>query len=155
RASTIATFKLLNMEGRGDFISENSPGVFLQGSLVYGEHGQLIYRANLDVDICKEACLYSLKHKIPLVAYCEEQCLTLFEHPSVDLLHTVHHETKHWSELTEGKACVIKEQPNAIEIVPLNSSKGGGIMVLLDHLGLTEDSDLEAVGDYTRWLSNK
>uniref|UniRef100_A0A453D464 Sucrose phosphatase-like domain-containing protein n=1 Tax=Aegilops tauschii subsp. strangulata TaxID=200361 RepID=A0A453D464_AEGTS len=46
RASTIATFKLLNMEGRGDFISENSPGVFLQGSLVYGEHGQLIYRAN-------------------------------------------------------------------------------------------------------------
>ncbi|VAH52637.1 unnamed protein product [Triticum turgidum subsp. durum] len=94
RASTIATFKLLNMEGRGDFISENSAGVFLQGSLVYGEHGQLIYRANLDVDICKEACLYSLKHKIPLVAYCEEQCLTLFEHPSVDLLHTVHHETK-------------------------------------------------------------
>uniref|UniRef100_A0A8R7TMK6 Uncharacterized protein n=1 Tax=Triticum urartu TaxID=4572 RepID=A0A8R7TMK6_TRIUA len=54
RASTIATFKLLNMEGRGDFISENSAGVFLQGSLVYGEHGQLIYRANLDVDICKE-----------------------------------------------------------------------------------------------------
>ncbi|XBI95412.1 hypothetical protein VPH35_031881 [Triticum aestivum] len=142
RASTIATFKLLNMEGRGDFISENSAGVFLQGSLVYGEHGQLIYRANLDVDICKEACLYSLKHKIPLVAYCEEQCLTLFEHPSVDLLHTVHHETKvkvmpsvedlleyssiqkllflgntdedfsvltrHWSGLTEGKACVIK-----------------------------------------------
>ncbi|EMS48723.1 putative rRNA maturation factor [Triticum urartu] len=169
RASTIATFKLLNMEGRGDFISENSAGVFLQGSLVYGEHGQLIYRANLDVDICKEvviytftACLYSLKHKIPLVAYCEEQCLTLFEHPSVNLLHTVHHETKvkvmpsvedlleyssiqkllflgnknedfsvltqHWSELTEGKACVIKEQPNAIEIVPLNASKGGDVL---------------------------
>ncbi|XP_044968106.1 endoribonuclease YBEY, chloroplastic-like isoform X2 [Hordeum vulgare subsp. vulgare] len=189
RASTIATFKLLNMEGRGDFISENSPGVFLQGSLVYGEHGQLIYRANLDVDICKEACLYSMNHKIPLVAYCEEQCLTLFEHPSVDLLHTVHHETKvkvmpsvedlleyssiqkllflgntdedfsvltrHWSELTEGKACVIKGQLNALEIVPLNASKGGGIRVLLDHLGITEDSDLEVVGDYTRWLSNK
>lgn len=47
--------------------------------------------------------------------------------------------TQHWSELTEGKACVIKEQPNAIEIVPLNASKGGGIRALLDHLGLTED----------------
>lgn len=181
RASTIATFKLLNMEGKDEFISKNSPGVFLQGSLVYGGHGQLIYRANLDVDICKEACLYSLKHKIPLVAYCEEQSLTLFEHPSVDLLHTLHHETKvkvmssvddlleypsiqkllffsnaeedlsvltqHWSELTEGKACVVKAQPNALEIVPLNASKGGGIRVLLDHLGITEDSDLEAVGE--------
>ena len=47
--------------------------------------------------------------------------------------------TKHWSELTEGKACVIKAQPNALEIVPLNASKGGGIRVLLDHLGITED----------------
>ncbi|XP_047076730.1 endoribonuclease YBEY, chloroplastic-like [Lolium rigidum] len=181
RASTIATFKLLNIEEKDEFISENSPGVFLQGSLVYGGNGQLIYRANLDVDICKEACLYSLKNKTPLVLYCEEQCLTLFEHPSVDLLHTLHHETKvkvmpsvedlleyssiqkllfltnaeedlsvliqHWSELTEGKACVVKAQPNALEIVPLNASKGGGIRVLLDHLGITEDSDLEAVGD--------
>uniref|UniRef100_A0ACD5Z8G1 Uncharacterized protein n=1 Tax=Avena sativa TaxID=4498 RepID=A0ACD5Z8G1_AVESA len=181
RVSTIATFKLLNMEGKDEFISENSPGVFLQGSLVYGGHGQLIYRAKLDVDICKEACLYSLKHKIALVVYFEEQCLTLFEHPSVDLLHTLHHETKvkvmssvedlleyssiqkllflanaeedlsvltrHWSELTEGKACVIKAQPNALEIVPLNASKDSGIRVLLDHLGITEDSDLEAVGD--------
>lgn len=181
RASTIATFKLLNMEGKDQFISENSPGVFLQGSLVYGGHGQLIYRANLDVDICKEACFFSLKHKLPLVAYCEEQCLTLFEHPSVDLLHTLHHETKvkvmssvedlleyssiqkllflanaeedlsvltqHWLELTEGKACVVKAQPNVLGIVPLNASKDGGIRVLLDHLGITEDSDLEAVGD--------
>lgn len=189
RASTIRTFKLLDLEGKDDFISENSPGVFLQGSLVYGRHGQEIYRANLNVDICKEAYLYSLKRKIPLVAYCEEQCLTLFEHPFVDLLHALHHETKvkvmpsiedlleyspiqkllfldnveedssvltrHWSELTEGKARIIKVQPNTIEIVPLNASKGGGIRILLDHLGITEDSDLDAVGDYTGWLSNK
>ncbi|KQJ94117.1 hypothetical protein BRADI_3g08610v3 [Brachypodium distachyon] len=160
-----------------------------KGSLVYGRHGQVIYRANLDMDICKEACLYSLKHKVPLVAYCEEQCLTLFEHPSVDLLHTMHHETKvqvmpsiedlleyssiqklrflgnaeedlsvlaqHWSKVTEGKARVIKPQSNAIEIVSSNSSKGGGIRILLDHLGITEDSDLDAVGDCTKWLSNK
>lgn len=189
RASTIRTFRLLDLEGKDDFISENSPGVFLQGSLVYGRHGQEIYRANLDVDICKEAYLYSLKRKIPLVAYCEEQCLTLFEHPFVDLLHALRHETKvkvtpsiedlleyspiqkllfldnveedssvltrHWSELTEGKARIIKVQPNTIEIVPLNASKSGGLRILLDHLGITEDSDLDAVGDYTRWLSNK
>ncbi|RLM77958.1 uncharacterized protein C2845_PM12G07270 [Panicum miliaceum] len=188
RASTIRTFKFLDFLDKGDFVSETSPGVFLQGSLVYGKHGQEVYRAELDVDICKEAFLYSLKHKIPVVAYCEEQCLTLFEHPFVNLLHTVHHENKvkvmhsiedllkyssiqklilfdsaeedssvlrqHFSELTEGKAHVLKMQPNTIDIVPLNASKGGGIRILLDHLGITEDCDLDAVGDYTKWLSN-
>ncbi|PUZ74764.1 hypothetical protein GQ55_1G091400 [Panicum hallii var. hallii] len=188
RASTIRTFKLLDFFDKGDFVSETSPGVFLQGSLVYGKHGQEVYRAELDVDICKEAFLYSLKHKIPVVAYCEEQCLTLFEHPFVNLLHTVHHENKvkvmhsiedllkyssiqklllfdsaegdssvlrqHFSELTEGKARVLKMQPNTIDIVPLNASKGGGIRILLDHLGITEDCALDAVGDYTKWLSN-
>ncbi|OEL16029.1 hypothetical protein BAE44_0022954 [Dichanthelium oligosanthes] len=144
-----------------------------KGSLVYGRHGQEVYKAELDVDICKEVFLYSLEHKIPVVAYCEEQCLTLFEHPFVNLLHTVHHENKvkvmhsiedlleyssiqklllfdsveedssvlrqHCSELTEGKARVFKMQPNAIDIVPLSASKRGGIRILLDHLGITED----------------
>ncbi|CAL5023054.1 unnamed protein product [Urochloa decumbens] len=163
RASTIRTFKLLDFHD-DDFVSETSPGVFLQ------------------------AFLYSLKHEIPVVAYCKEQCLTLFEHPFVNLLHTVHHENKvkvmhsieelleyssiqklllfdgaeedlsvlrqYCSELTEGKARVLKMQPNTIDIVPLNASKGGGIRILLDHLGITEDCDLDAVGNYTRWLSN-
>ncbi|XP_066321548.1 endoribonuclease YBEY, chloroplastic-like isoform X2 [Miscanthus floridulus] len=189
RASTIRTFKLLDFHEKGDFISETSPGVFLQGSLVYGRDGEEVYRSELDLDICKEAFLYSFKHKIPLVAYCEEQCLTLFRHPFVDLLHTVHNENKvkvmhsiedllecssiqklllfdsakedssvlwqHCSELTKGKAHVIKMHPNTIDIVPLNASKGGGIRILLDHLGITKDCDLDAVGDYTRWLSNK
>ncbi|WVZ77247.1 hypothetical protein U9M48_025134 [Paspalum notatum var. saurae] len=189
RASTIKTFKLLDFHEKGDFVSETSPGVFLQGSLVYGRHGKEVYRAELDLDICKKAFLYSLKYKIPLVAYCEEQCLTLFGHPFVDLLHTVHNENKvklmhsiedlleyssiqklllfdnakedssvlrqHCSELTEGKARVIKMHPNTIDIIPLNASKGGGIRILLNHLGITEDCDRDCVGDYNRWLSNK
>uniref|UniRef100_A0A0D9VDZ1 Uncharacterized protein n=1 Tax=Leersia perrieri TaxID=77586 RepID=A0A0D9VDZ1_9ORYZ len=172
RASTVRTFKLLDLEGKDNFISESSPGVFLQGSLVYGDHGQEIYRANLGVDICKEAFLYSLKYSIPLVAFCEEQCLTLFEHPFVDAFHNLHHEPKkllfldnvdddssvlrqHWSELTQGRARVIKAHSNTTEIVPLNVSKGSGIRILLDHLGITDDSDLDDIGDYTRWLSNK
>ncbi|CAN6230921.1 unnamed protein product [Urochloa humidicola] len=155
RASTIRTFKLLDFYDEDGFVSETSPGVFLQGSLVYGRHGQEVYRAELDVDICKEAFLYSLKYKIPVVAYCKEQCLTLFEHPFVNLLHTVHHENKvkvmhSVEELLEYSSI----QPNTIDIVPLNASKGGGIRILLDHLGITEDCDLDAVGDYTRWLSN-
>ncbi|KAF8670490.1 hypothetical protein HU200_050506 [Digitaria exilis] len=188
RASIIRIFKLLDFHDEGDFVSETSPGVFLQGSLVYGRNGQEVYKAKLDVDICKEV-EYSLKHKIPVVAYCEDQCLTLFEHPFANLLHTVHHENKvkvmhsiedlleyssiqklllfdtaeedpsvlrqHFSELTEGKAHILKMQPNTIDIVPLNASKSDGIRILLDHLGITEDYDLDAIGDYTRWLSNK
>lgn len=46
---------------------------------------------------------------------------------------------QHCSELTEGKARVLKMQPNMIDIVPLSASKGGGIRILLDHLGITED----------------
>ena len=33
---------------------------WMQGSLVYGGHGQLIYRAKLDVDICKEVVIYNM-----------------------------------------------------------------------------------------------
>ncbi|XP_020394094.1 endoribonuclease YBEY, chloroplastic isoform X2 [Zea mays] len=173
RASTIRTFKLLDFREKGDFISETSPGVFLQGSLIYGRDGKKVHRAELDLDVCKEALLYSLKHRIPLVAYCEEQCLTLFEHPFVELLHTVHNENKvkvmhsiedlleyssiqklllfdstkedssvlrqHFSELSRGKAHVIKMHSNTIDIVPLNTSKGGGLRILLDHLGITKD----------------
>ena len=46
---------------------------------------------------------------------------------------------QHCSELTKGKAHVIKMHPNTIDIVPLNASKGGGIRILLDHLGITKD----------------
>ncbi|KAK3152540.1 hypothetical protein QOZ80_2BG0160360 [Eleusine coracana subsp. coracana] len=187
RVSTVRTFKLHNPQGKDVLISETSPGVFLQGSLVYARHGQEIYRADLDANICKEAFLYSLKHKIPLVAYSGDQCLTLFEHPFIDLLHSVHHETKikvmpsiedlleyssiqkllffdnveegssvlvhHCSELTKGKARVIQIQPHSIEIVPHNASKGHGLRILLDHLGITEDFDFDAAGDYIRWLN--
>ncbi|KAK3154108.1 hypothetical protein QOZ80_2BG0186170 [Eleusine coracana subsp. coracana] len=181
RVSTVRTFKLHNPQGKDVLISETSPGVFLQGSLVYARHGQEIYRADLDANICKEAYLYSLTHKIPLVAYSGDQCLTLFEHPFIDLLHSIKVMpsiedlleyssiqkllffdnveegssvlVRHCSELTKGKARVIQIQPHCIEIVPHNASKGHGLRILLDHLGMTEDFDLDAAGDYIRWLN--
>jgi hypothetical protein len=106
---------------------------------------------------------------------------------------------QHFSELSRGKAHVIKMHSNTIDIVPLNASKSGGLRILLDHLGITKDvrihshsrtiftvhfcalfqsvlevltldfslmdvvyspppplqCDLDSIGDYTRWLSNK
>lgn len=41
-----------------------------------------------------QACLYSLEHKVPLIAFCEGRCLTLFHDPLVDSLHTIYHEPK-------------------------------------------------------------
>lgn len=42
----------------------------------------------------EQACLYSWEKKIPLVAFSEGRCLTLFDHPLVDSLHTTYHEPK-------------------------------------------------------------
>lgn len=41
-----------------------------------------------------QACLYSLENKVPLIAFCEGRCLTLFHDPLVDSLHTIYHEPK-------------------------------------------------------------
>ncbi|KAG8375623.1 hypothetical protein BUALT_Bualt10G0119600 [Buddleja alternifolia] len=94
RPAVVNILKMVNLVGKDGIISEFSPGVFVQGLLVYGRQGREIFRRNLDSGVCREALLYSLKHKIPIIAFSEDRCLTLFEHPLVDSLHTVYHEPK-------------------------------------------------------------
>ncbi|CAL9119548.1 unnamed protein product [Musa textilis] len=172
RSAVIRALSLANLAGKDGIVSEASPGIFLQGSLVYGRQGQEIYRASVDKNLCREAFLYSLEHEIPLVAFCEDQCFTLFEHPFIDLLHTVHHEPKaeimpsvehllavsdvqkllflgtaevistlrpYWLEATRGIADLVRAMPDMLEIVPCGAAKGGGIKLLLDHLGIAAD----------------
>lgn len=43
----------------------------------------------------------------------------------------------HWSDATRGRATVVQAVPDMLEIVPLGTSKGNGVKVLLDHLGVT------------------
>ncbi|GJM90652.1 hypothetical protein PR202_ga06953 [Eleusine coracana subsp. coracana] len=133
RASTVRTFKLHNPQGNDVLISETSPGVFLQGSLVYARHGQEIYRANLDANICKEV-VKVMPSIEDLLEYSSIQKLLFFDNVEEDSSVLVHY----CSELTEGKARVIQIQPHSIEIVPLNASKGDGLRILLDHLGITD-----------------
>lgn len=94
RPAVIDIFKKVDLAGKDGIVSEFSPGVFLQGLLVYGRQGREIYRSSLDPDVCREACLYSLESKVPLIAFCEGRCLTLFHDPLVDSLHTIYHEPK-------------------------------------------------------------
>ncbi|PKI47167.1 hypothetical protein CRG98_032438 [Punica granatum] len=94
RPAVINIMKPVDLAGRDGVISELSPGVFVQGLLVYGRQGREIFRRNLDQSVCREAFLYSQEQKVPLIAFCEDRCLTLFEHPLVNSLHTVYHEPK-------------------------------------------------------------
>lgn len=94
RPAAITLLKMVNLTGRDGIVSEYSPGVFIQGLLVYGKEGREIHRRNLDTDVCREAFHYSVEHNIPLIAFSENRCLTLFSHPLVDALHTVYNEPK-------------------------------------------------------------
>ncbi|KAL7122000.1 hypothetical protein ACP275_01G018500 [Erythranthe tilingii] len=180
RPAVMNIFKMANLGGRDGIVSESSPGVFVQGLLVYGRQGREIFRRNLDPSICREALLYSLEHKIPIIAFSEDRCLTLFHHPLVDSLHTVYHEPKaeiipsveqlltgteiqklifldsaegvantlrpYWTEAIDDRASVVQAVPDMLEIVPPGTSKGSGVKILLDHLGVTPD-EIMAIGD--------
>ncbi|KAJ0090292.1 hypothetical protein Patl1_12966 [Pistacia atlantica] len=127
-----------------------------------------------------QACQYSWEHKIPVIAFSEGRCLTLFDHPLVDALHTIYHEPKaevmpsiehllaaadiqkvilldtaegvsttirpYWSEATRGRANVVQAVPDMLEIVPAGTSKGNGVRMLLDHLGISA-KEIMAIGD--------
>eukprot|EP00246_Nothoceros_aenigmaticus_P011025 TRINITY_DN2829_c0_g2_i1.p1 TRINITY_DN2829_c0_g2~~TRINITY_DN2829_c0_g2_i1.p1 ORF type:complete len:221 (-),score=32.41 TRINITY_DN2829_c0_g2_i1:181-843(-) len=164
----------------GGAISLVSPGVFLQGLLVYGREGCLVHKKLLTSDICSEAFKFSLEHGTPLVGFAGDQCVTLREHPMIDLLHTVYYEPKakvmpsvehilanipiqklvfcdtkasvssflrpYWSSGTIGRATVVQAVPEMLEILPPNTSKGGGVKQLLEHLGIGTE-EVMAVGD--------
>lgn len=42
----------------------------------------------------------------------------------------------YWSEATSNRASVVQAQEDMLEIVPLGTSKGSGVKMLLDHLGV-------------------
>ncbi|CAN1219053.1 Endoribonuclease YBEY, chloroplastic [Linum perenne] len=180
RPAVIRILKTVGLAGRDGIISELSPGVFLQGSLVYGRQGREILRRNLDPSVCKEVCMYSLEHKIPLISFSNDRCLTLFNHPLVDTLHTVYQTPQaeimpsvkdlvdaadiqkllfiddadriagelrpYWSKAIGGRANVVQAVPHMLEIVPLGTSKGSGVEILLDHLG-AKPGEIMAIGD--------
>ncbi|KAL4604470.1 hypothetical protein ACB092_10G195900 [Castanea dentata] len=94
RPAVIESLKMVDLAGKDGIVSEFSPGVFLQGLIVYGRQGREIFRRNLDPDVCRELYLYSWENKVPLVAFTKDRCLTLFDHPLVDSVHTIYHESK-------------------------------------------------------------
>ncbi|KAG8077851.1 hypothetical protein GUJ93_ZPchr0007g4653 [Zizania palustris] len=94
RPAVIDALNMVDLSGRTGIVSESSPGIFLQGLLVYGLQGREIYKRNLDQEVCREAFLYSLEHKVPLVAFCQDRCFSMYDDPLVDSLHYIYHEPK-------------------------------------------------------------
>ncbi|KAL3744440.1 hypothetical protein ACJRO7_013667 [Eucalyptus globulus] len=161
--AVLATGKTVDLAGKDGIISQFIPGVFVWVNIYLCLDLSVIalqieiYRKNLDRDVCREAFLYSLEHGIPLIAFCEDRCLTLFEHLLVNLLHTIYYEPKvmslrffsimleewmsqhminHTSAATGARANVVQAVPDMLEIVPPRTSKGSGVRMLLDHLGV-------------------
>ncbi|KAL7174014.1 hypothetical protein ACSBR2_033295 [Camellia fascicularis] len=52
----------------------------------------------------------------------------------------------YWSEATRDRATVVQAVPDMLEIVPSGTSKGSGVKMLLDHLGVTAN-EIMAIGD--------
>ncbi|KAI9106986.1 hypothetical protein K1719_022514 [Acacia pycnantha] len=139
RPTAIDIFKTVDRAGKDGVVSEFSPGVFLQ------------------------ACTYSLENKVPLVAFCEGRCLTLFDHPLVDSVHTVYHEPK--AEVTpstehllaaadiQGQQLIapqfVQAVPDILEIVPLIMAIGDGEndieMLELASLGIALSNGAEKI----------
>lgn len=45
----------------------------------------------------------------------------------------------YWTEATRDRATVVQAVPDMLEIVPHGTSKGSGVKILLDHLGITAE----------------
>ncbi|OEL35178.1 hypothetical protein BAE44_0003801 [Dichanthelium oligosanthes] len=55
----------------------------------------ILLNCEISDTICMvQALIYSLEHKIPLVAFSQDHCYSMFDHPLVDSLHYIYHEPK-------------------------------------------------------------
>ncbi|XP_002989862.2 endoribonuclease YBEY, chloroplastic [Selaginella moellendorffii] len=87
RQATMKALRPVGLEGQGGVLSSTTPGVFIQGLLVFGEGGAVVHRGVLPLDYCTKAFQYSLEHNIPAVGFCGDRIVASFDHPFLDHLH--------------------------------------------------------------------
>ncbi|CAI0409538.1 unnamed protein product [Linum tenue] len=140
RPAVINILKTAGLADKDGIVLEASPGVFLQGLLVYGRQGREIFRRNLDPGVCREAEV--MPSVEDLIAAADIQKM-LF----IDTADRVATELRpYWSEAAGELANVVQAVPHMLEIVPVGTSKGSGIQILLDHLGVKAE-EIMAIGD--------
>ncbi|MCO5563008.1 hypothetical protein L7F22_016644 [Adiantum nelumboides] len=180
RPAVITACQSVGLVGDVGLVSETSPGVFVQGLLVYGQHGKVVHSQLLSQDVCRKAFQYSLEEKRPLLGFSGDRIVTLFDHPLIENLHTFYMEPKaevapsmeyiiknfqiqkllfadtadevskvirpYWSKELGDLARCVQAQDDMLEIIPVGSSKGKGVKILLDDLGV-DPEEVMAIGD--------
>lgn len=94
RPAAMAALAPVGLAGEGGLLSESTPGVFLQGLQVFGQKGKIIQNITLDTAVVEETFKFSVEHKVALVGFTGDRCVTLFSHPLIDELHEVYYEPK-------------------------------------------------------------
>lgn len=180
RPAAMAALEPVGLLGPGGVVSLQSPGVFLQGLMVYGTEGRVIHSALLREDVCIEGYQFAEEHRVALVGFSGDRCVTLADHPKVRDLHAIYYEPKaevlpsieellsqapmskllfydtaegvkdfirpHWALAVGGRATITQAMPDMLEILPHGASKGAGVKILLDHLGV-QPEEVMAIGD--------
>lgn len=180
RPAVITACQSAGLVGEVGVVSETSPGVFVQGLLVYGQHGKVVHSQLLSQDVCMKAFQYSLEEKRPLLGFSGDRIVTLFDHPLIEHLHTFYMEPKaevapsldhiiknyqiqkllfadtaeqvsnvirpFWTKELGHLARCVQAQDDMLEIIPVGSSKGKGVKILLENLGVHPD-EVMAIGD--------
>ena len=78
----------------GIIVGKNTPGVFLQGLVVYGRGGELVYEAKMPEDVTRDAFMMMkdvVHRELALTAFCGDTCATLEASPLLDTLHKTFH----------------------------------------------------------------
>lgn len=106
RSAAMAALAPVGLAGEGGVLSESTPGVFLQGLLVFGKEGKPIQNITLDSAVVAETFQFAIEHRVPLVGFTGDRCVTLFPHPLIDELHDVYYEPK--AEVLESVEELVK-----------------------------------------------
>jgi hydroxymethylpyrimidine pyrophosphatase-like HAD family hydrolase len=72
----------------------DTPGVFLQGLMVYGAAGALIHRRELSPDVVSDAFALSAASGVAAAAFCGDTCAAVEASPQLDLLHSRYFEPR-------------------------------------------------------------
>ena len=80
--------------GLGEMFTTESPGIFIQGLLVYGPGGSVLSQTFLPKEVVRKAFLYAEEAKVACCGFLGEENVTLRSHPRLDELHERYFEPK-------------------------------------------------------------
>ena len=94
RPGAIAALAASGLSSAGGVCGLDTPGVFLQGLMVYGAGGALVFRRELSADVCADVFSLSAATGVPVAAFCGDTCGALEVSEQLELLHSRYFEPR-------------------------------------------------------------